>query len=440
MNLQENIRRILREDYDREYILYRAVGLDEAIKSCEVGHLVYYSRDPMSRDWEVIEYGLGDEASEMSEEEVDEYVNDLVSWVPNRKGVNLTSDLDNAKGYSDIVLEINLVGYDYAEFSDVHIFAKNPDDCKIKSVYYNGKEYTKEGFLDIAKSLQESIRKILREDYSPAGKEIIPNSIVVHKSNPIFRDNIMSEGLKVKDGECYKIYVGYGTKCKPAIFATNSTNKRAWFDSTYDDDIWEINTEMIPDVKWYKDRHFESIKKHIVTFQNIPSEALTLKYEGSGRNDFLEESMSEELSNEKPSFLSAIKKFGLYYFMETTQIPFTDIILKIGEPTRDILERYIIDFLMDEGEEYFDEGMVKDGEFYVTIDLYLTSMKVIDKVITDGNLLEIEVIEYERVPGNISSYYNEEVANYINESKEFSDDIIYEIFNTVRKKIYYRRR
>ena len=147
-------------------------------------------------------------------------------------------------------------------------------------------------------NIQENIRRILMEDYSPAGKEIIPNSIVVHKSNPIFRDNIMSEGLKVKDGECYKIYVGYGTKCKPAIFATNSTNKRAWFDSTYDDDIWEINTEMIPDVKWYKDRHFESIKKHIVTFQNIPSEALTLKYEGSGRNDFLEESIRRIISEE----------------------------------------------------------------------------------------------------------------------------------------------
>ena len=284
-------------------------------------------------------------------------------------------------------------------------------------------------------NIQENIRRILMEDYSPAGKEIIPNSIVVHKSNPIFRDNIMSEGLKVKDGECYKIYVGYGTKCKPAIFATNSTNKRAWFDSTYDDDIWEINTEMIPDVKWYKDRHFESIKKHIVTFQNIPSEALTLKYEGSGRNDFLEESMSEELSNEKPSFLTAIKKFGLYYFMETTQISFTDIILKIGEPTRDILERYIIDFVLDEGEEYYDEEMVEDGEFYVTIDLYLTGMKVIDKVITDGNQLDIEITEYERVHG-----YNEEVANYINESKEFDDNVIYEIFNTVRKKKEFRRR
>jgi hypothetical protein len=79
--------------------------------------------------------------------------------------------------------------------------------------------------------------------------------------------------------------------------------------------------------------------------------------------------------------------------------------------------------------------MVMDGEFYVTIDLYLTGLKVIDKVISDGNLLKIEVTEYERSHG-----YNEEVDNYINESKEFSDDIIYEIFNTVRKKIYYRRR
>ena len=135
-------------------------------------------------------------------------------------------------------------------------------------------------------NLQESIRRILREeDYSPAGKEITPNNIVIHKSNPVWRENILKTGLQVSAGECYKTYVGYGVKCKPAIFATNSTNKRAWFDSTYDDDIWEINTEMIPDVKWYKDRHFESRSKHIVTFQDIPKEALTLKYEGTGSGD-----------------------------------------------------------------------------------------------------------------------------------------------------------
>ena len=143
-------------------------------------------------------------------------------------------------------------------------------------------------------SLQETIRRIIREDdYSPAGKEITPNKVVIHKSNPVWRENILKTGLQASAGECYKTYVGYGVKCKPAIFATNSTNKRAWFDSTYDDDIWEINTEMIPDVKWYKDRHFESRSKHIVTFQDIPSDALTLKYKGNGKDWGIMESKND---------------------------------------------------------------------------------------------------------------------------------------------------
>lgn len=152
-------------------------------------------------------------------------------------------------------------------------------------------------------NLQESIRRVLREeDYSPAGKEITPNSIIVHKSNPMFRDKIMEEGLKVRAGECYKIFVGYGVKCKPAIFATNSTNKRAWFDSTYDDDIWFIDTRIIPDVKWYKDRHFESTKKHIVTFQDIPKEAITLYYEGTGSGDV------KKWDKDSPNLYESIKR------------------------------------------------------------------------------------------------------------------------------------
>ena len=147
--------------------------------------------------------------------------------------------------------------------------------------------------------LQESIRRILREDeYSPAGKEIIPNKIVIHKSNPKVRDKILNEGLKVRAGECYKIYAGYGEKCIPAIFATNSTNKRASFDSTYDDDVWEINTEMIPDVRWYKDKHYESRSKHIVTFENIPVDAITLKHEGTGKDWGLMES-NDKFNKEK---------------------------------------------------------------------------------------------------------------------------------------------
>ena len=140
-------------------------------------------------------------------------------------------------------------------------------------------------YIDTKLLKYDNLGNVINEDYNPAGKEVTPNEIVVHKANPMFRDSIMSEGLKTKAGECYRIYVGYGEKCIPAIFATNSTNKRAWFDSTYDDDVWFIDTTMIPDVKWYKDRHFESTKKHIVTFENIPPEALTLKYEGTGKGD-----------------------------------------------------------------------------------------------------------------------------------------------------------
>ena len=158
-------------------------------------------------------------------------------------------------------------------------------------------------------NLQESIRRILREEYSPAGNEIIPNRIIVHKSNPIWRKNILETGLQVSVGECYKTYVGYGEKCKPAIFATNSTNKRAWFDSTYDDDIWFIDTTKIPDVKWYKDRHFESTKKHIVTFQDIPPEALTLQYEGTGRSeDLLEESIRKVLREETINLTTILRR------------------------------------------------------------------------------------------------------------------------------------
>jgi len=139
----------------------------------------------------------------------------------------------------------------------------------------------------------EGYEEELNENYSPAGKEITPNKIVIHKSSPVWRESILKIGLQASAGDCYKTYVGYGEKCMPAIFATNSTNKRAWFDSTYNDDVWGINTEMIPDVKWYKDKHFESRSKHIVTFENIPPKAIKLIHEGTGKDWGIMESVDE---------------------------------------------------------------------------------------------------------------------------------------------------
>ena len=176
--------------------------------------------------------------------------------------------------YDDVMDEVWDVIYNYTNEA-VDVYHKTVKDCGKENIY-----------------LRES-----KENYSPAGKEITPNKIVIHKSNPKVRDKILNEGLKVRAGECYKIYAGYGEKCIPAIFATNSTNKRASFDSTYDDDVWEINTEMIPDVKWYKDKHYESRSKHIVTFENIPVDAITLKHEGTGKDWGLMESIDKSENN-----------------------------------------------------------------------------------------------------------------------------------------------
>lgn len=118
------------------------------------------------------------------------------------------------------------------------------------------------------------------------GEEITPGRFIVHSSNPSNRDNISTTGLQVSLGECYLIYADSNyeedDECVPAIFATDSLKKKDMFDSTYDDDIWVIDTERAG-VQWYKDAHFEGgDTKHIVTFGDIPANAVRLIYKGTG--------------------------------------------------------------------------------------------------------------------------------------------------------------
>jgi hypothetical protein len=136
-------------------------------------------------------------------------------------------------------------------------------------------------------NLQENIHRIkemmgLEEIYSPADKKHTPSQLVFHKSNPMNRDNIMKTGLQVSVGDCYKSYVGGEEECRPAIFATDTKSKNDLFDSTWDDDIWSIDTD-IAKVNWFKDKHFKK-KKHIVTFENIIPDSLKLIYKGTGKS------------------------------------------------------------------------------------------------------------------------------------------------------------
>ena len=120
------------------------------------------------------------------------------------------------------------------------------------------------------------------------GGEITPGKYVIHSSNPLNRDSISKNGIKTSLGECYLIYADSNyeedDECVPAVFATNSLKKKDLFDSTYDDDLWVIDTE-IANVKWFKDAHFKSdTYPHIVTFEDIPVESIRLVYKGTGGN------------------------------------------------------------------------------------------------------------------------------------------------------------
>lgn len=125
---------------------------------------------------------------------------------------------------------------------------------------------------------------------SPKGAPIIPEPIVTHVSNPKNRKSILKNGLLASIGDCYASYVGGKEKCTPAIFATNTTKEEHIFDSTWDDDIWYIYTD-VAKVKWFKDAHFRDEDhpeygnyKHIVTFENIPKEAIELHKKGTGKD------------------------------------------------------------------------------------------------------------------------------------------------------------
>jgi len=133
--------------------------------------------------------------------------------------------------------------------------------------------------------ITESQYKKLQEQRVKGG-EITPDKYVVHASNPSNRDSIKEYGIRAVLGECYLIYAdsNYGEEdeCVPAVFATNSIKKKDLFDSTYDDDIWVIDTEKA-NVQWYKDAHFDGGDyKHIVTFEDIPVDAIRLIYKGTG--------------------------------------------------------------------------------------------------------------------------------------------------------------
>lgn len=106
------------------------------------------------------------------------------------------------------------------------------------------------------------------------------NHFVFHKSNPHFREQISKMGLIPKGkSETWLSDTKINGK---VIFATNSNKKKDLFDSTYDDDIYQIDTTKLKN-EWYLDPNFGD-KRYVITFEPIPLSAIKLIYKGTGES------------------------------------------------------------------------------------------------------------------------------------------------------------
>ena len=138
------------------------------------------------------------------------------------------------------------------------------------------------------KQFIKTYTEFLNENHNINLIKVIPNKFVYHSSNPIFRDKISKEGL-IPQGRS-TAWLSDTKIDSDVIFAVNSDNKEDWWDSTYDDDMYQIDTTHL-DNKWYIDPNFDLKDKRIITFENIPLNSIQLIYKGSG-SDILKESIN----------------------------------------------------------------------------------------------------------------------------------------------------
>jgi hypothetical protein len=110
-------------------------------------------------------------------------------------------------------------------------------------------------------------------------EEVKPNKYIYHTSNPRSRDAISKQGLIVQGRS--DAWLSDTKIDGKVIFAVNSDDKKDWWDSTYDDDIYRIDTTNLKN-KWYVDPNFDLKDHRIITFENIPLKSIKIIYKGTG--------------------------------------------------------------------------------------------------------------------------------------------------------------
>jgi len=124
------------------------------------------------------------------------------------------------------------------------------------------------------------IGKLYNELLTEEFQTVKPLPILYHTANPELRKAITQQGLIPKQ-ESWGKAIGSDMNAelgdKLAIFVSNDGK---YYDSTYDDDVWAIDTSKVNNI-WYKDEHYIG---GAYTFEPISRNALKLIYKGTGNS------------------------------------------------------------------------------------------------------------------------------------------------------------
>lgn len=130
--------------------------------------------------------------------------------------------------------------------------------------------------------LYNMVKSVLTEIYT---NQNIPK-FLYHKSPYSIREKILQQGLIPKVGASYQAHWENELSLTPYIFLyDHNTIKNGEYDSTWDDDIWQIDTSKLDLSHLFNDPD-ELMIGCLVYDQPIPPSAIKLVYQGSNKDSW----------------------------------------------------------------------------------------------------------------------------------------------------------
>ena len=136
-----------------------------------------------------------------------------------------------------------------------------------------------------------------------------------------------------------------------------------------------------------------------------------------------DENELNESEDKNQSLLSLIEEHGLYEFMKMTGLSLPQIYTKTGELPREVFERFIKDFINEEGYHQ------TNGTVQLIFDVEIQKNIQIEQFYMEGDKVTLEISEYNN--------YGEQTGGYIESLSNLTDDEIFTIVENMIKWITY---